>query len=275
MPELPEVQTVINELSKNLLNKKILDIKIINPKIIKNVDAKKFKNYLLKEEIISISRIGKYIIFHLTNNKVLVSHLRMEGKYFFDKKTDSFDKKHVLIRFIFLNEELRYHDTRRFGTLNIYNESNYLLSKELKKIALDPLDKNFNLTYFWKNISSSKKFIKTVLLDQTKVSGIGNIYADEILFASKIHPQKLAINLIPKDVKLIVDNAKKILSLSIKHNGTTINSYKFKKGHAGSFQNKLKVHTKFNQPCIVCKTLISKIKVNGRGTYFCSKCQVL
>ncbi|WP_033159716.1 DNA-formamidopyrimidine glycosylase [Mycoplasmoides alvi] len=275
MPELPEVQTVINELSKCILNKKILNIIILNKKIIKNSNQNEFKKYLIGEKFLNISRLGKYIIFHFTNDKILVSHLRMEGKYYFDKKNDIYDTKHVLIRFIFDKEELRYHDTRRFGTLNIYKKNDYLLSKELSKIALDPLDSKFNANYLLNKIKNSKKFIKTTLLDQTKVSGIGNIYADEILFASNLHPMTLAKNLNLSKVKLIVKNAKKILLWAIKCNGTTIASYKFKKGHIGSFQLHLKVHTKTNKPCSKCNTIIQKIKVNGRGTYYCPKCQVL
>ncbi|WP_027123862.1 DNA-formamidopyrimidine glycosylase [Mycoplasmoides pirum] len=275
MPELPEVQIVINELSKTVLNKKILDINIINPKILKNSSPKEFCNFLINEKIKKITRLGKYIIFHLTNKKILVSHLRMEGKYYFESAKDEYDKKHVLIKFIFSKYELRYHDTRRFGTLNIYNETNYLNSKELKKIALDPLDKNFDSKYLFKNIHNFNRAIKTILLDQTKVSGIGNIYADEILFASNIHPLKPSNQITENECKLLVKNSKIILKDSIANNGTTIASYKFKKNHTGSYQEKLKVHTKVNNPCPRCKTKIVKIKVNGRGTYYCPKCQIL
>lgn len=276
MPELPEVQTVVNELSNCALNQKITAVHIINPKLIKNTTPAKFKTCLVGEKIKSISRVGKYLIFHLTNKKVMVSHLRMEGKYFYDDINEPYDKKHVLIRFV-LNDknELRYHDTRRFGTFNIYNDVDYLESNELNKLALDPIDKKFNGNYLFDNIHDSNRYIKTTLLDQTKVAGIGNIYADEILFACKIHPQVLAKDITLKQAQLIAKKAREILEWAIACNGTTIASYKFKKGHIGSFQEKLQVHTKVNKPCLKCNTLIKKIKVNGRGTYFCPKCQVL
>lgn len=273
MPELPEVQTVVNELNNCVLNKEIVDVIVNASKVLKNSDPKSFKKFLVKEKIKQISRIGKYLIFHLSNNKVMVSHLRMEGKYFFESKSDPFDQRHVLIRFIFKNEELRYHDTRRFGTFTIYKGDEYLNSKEIKKLALDPLDKNFNGKYVFNNIHKVNRAIKTTILDQTKIAGIGNIYADEILFACKLNPKTPANKITLKQCEDIAKMSRKILLWAIECNGTTIASYKFKKGHIGSFQEKLKVHTKVKQPCLSCKTLIQKIKVNGRGTYFCPKCQ--
>lgn len=276
MPELPEVQTVISELNKFVLNKIILDVNVQNSKIIKNISPKKFCDFLINEKIKKITRLGKYIIFHLSHKKVLVSHLRMEGKYFYESINEPYDKHHVLLRFIFSKYELRYHDTRRFGTFNVYYENTYLISNELKNIALDPLNKNFDFNYLYQKIHTSNRAIKSVLLDQTKVSGIGNIYADEILYAAHINPLTHANKLKIKQIKLLVKESKRILELAIKFKGTMIATYKFNKNHTGSFQNKLFVHTKVNQLCKNCLTTkIIKIKINGRGTYYCPKCQVL
>lgn len=275
MPELPEVQSVIDCLKQdNILNKKIINVSTTQNKLFKNCDFNTFKNHVLNETVKDISRIGKYIIFHLTNNKIFVNHLRMEGKLFFENKKLDFDKKHTLVFFDFENDfQLRYNDTRRFGTFTIYFENNYLDSKELKKIALDPLDVNFDWKYLKNNLYKSSKSIKTILLDQTKVSGIGNIYADEILFASKINPLTKSSDLNDSDFQKIAKNATLILKKAVENKGTTISTYFFKKEQKGEFQKYLQVHTKKGFKCNECRNLIIKIKVNNRGTYICPKCQ--
>lgn len=274
MPELPEVQSMIDALlEQNCLNKKITNVTTIMPKIFKNCNFEEFYNYVISEKINSITRNGKYLVFHLTHEKVFVVHLRMEGKLFFDKINSPYDKKHTLILISMGDYELRYHDTRRFGTFTIYSEDNYLKSKEIGKLAFDPLQKEFDWKYLKKNISHSSRAIKTLLLDQTNVAGIGNIYADEILFASSIHPQTLGNKITDEQFKKIALNASKILKLAVENKGTTISTYFYKKQKMGEFQKFLKVHTKKGHPCPNCKTEIIKLKVNGRGTYICPKCQ--
>lgn len=274
MPELPEVQSMIDALiEQNCLNKAITNVATIMPKIFKNCNFNQFYDFVINEKIITISRLGKYLIFHLTHDKVFVVHLRMEGKLFFDDINSPYDRKHTLILITMGKYQLRYHDTRRFGTFTIYSENNYLKSKELGKLGLDPLQKGFDWKYLKKNISNSSRAIKTLLLDQTNVAGIGNIYADEILFASLIHPQTPGKNITDEQFKEIAKNATKILQLAIENKGTTISTYFYKKHKMGEFQKFLKVHTKKGYPCPNCKAEILKLKVNGRGTYICPKCQ--
>lgn len=275
MPELPEVQSMIDSLKDDgCLNHKIINVETIMPKLFKNSTFDEFKNHLITEKIKNISRVGKYLVFHLSNNKVFVVHLRMEGKLFYEEDTFPYNKRHTLVRIIFDNKkELRYNDTRRFGTFTIYNENDYMNSKELSKLALDPLNPEFNYKYLKENISSSSRHIKTLLLDQTNVAGIGNIYADEILFASKINPNVPGNKITDDQFKQIAINATKILKLAVENKGTTISTYFFKREKKGEFQNLLKVHTKKDKPCPTCDTKILKTKVNGRGTYYCPKCQ--
>lgn len=274
MPELPEVQSVVDSLKEQgCLNRKITDVITIMPKIFKNCSYEDFSNFIIGEKIIDISRIGKYLIFHLSNNKIFVVHLRMEGKLFFEKEHEKYDSKHVLV-FIKMDEyEIRYHDTRRFGTFTIYNNDSYLNSKELSKLGLDPLQKEFDWKYLKNNISKSSRAIKTALLDQSNVSGIGNIYADEILFASRIHPETLSNKLRDDDFKQLAKNATLILTKAVINKGTTISTYYHKKDQKGNFQKFLKVHTKKDFNCLNCDSKIIKIKVNGRGTYLCPNCQ--
>lgn len=277
MPELPEVQTIINNLKHiGVLNKTIIAINVFKEKIIKNCSVDKFKNFFIKEKFIGIERIGKYLIFKLTHHKVLTVHLRMEGKLFYEKQDSDYPKQHLRIQFNFSNNHaLNYYDSRMFGTFHIYDGDQYLQSTHIQKVALDPLDKRFNAKYLWQRIHKINRFIKTTLLDQTIVSGIGNIYADEILFLSHIHPLTKSCNLSLANCTDIVKSAIKVLELAIKHGGTTVSSYKWDPKNHGGFQKYLKVHARKGESCYICGTKIDKIKVNGRGTYFCKKCQKL
>ncbi|UTS71057.1 DNA-formamidopyrimidine glycosylase [Mycoplasma bradburyae] len=273
MPELPEVQTVINYLKEEIINQKINDVIVNATKLLKNSTPEEFKRFLVGESFVDIKRIGKYIIFILTNDKVLVSHLRMEGKYKINQFNADYDQRHVLVRFKLDKFELHYHDTRRFGTFHIHSIGEYKDQDYLKKLAIDPTQEEWNWQYLKNNAIKSNRAIKSVILDQEVVAGIGNIYADEILFLSKINPTKKANELTNKQYKDIAQNATKVLLKAIELNGTTIFSYQFKENHAGSYQEYLNVHLQKDKPCKVCKCLIKKTKVNNRGTYYCEKCQ--
>ncbi|MDE6476998.1 MAG: DNA-formamidopyrimidine glycosylase [Mycoplasmoidaceae bacterium] len=275
MPELPEVQTIItNLLNQKIVNHKIVGVNFYKTKILKNCSPKQFVNFLKGEKILNIERIGKYIIFKLSNKKQLVVHLRMEGKLFYESNLKKPDLRFLMLSIIFDNKyRLSYYDMRMFGTFNIYKNDEYLLSKEIKKVAIDPLNKECTGKFLEQKCKIINRAIKTVLLDQTIVSGIGNIYVDEILFKSKIHPLTKPKYLKSEQYDLIAKNAKLVLKDAIKHKGTTVASYKFDPNHTGGYQSRLLVHTKAGQLCPICKTIIKKIKVNGRGTYFCPNCQ--
>jgi formamidopyrimidine-DNA glycosylase len=275
VPELPEVQTIINTLtSSGLLHQTIVDVKIYKTKLLKNSTPQQFTKFMLDESIDQIERKGKFLIFHLTNQKTLVVHLRMEGKLFYETIDSNVPKAHLRIEFYLENKHvLRYYDSRIFGTFHIYKNQEHLKAYQLTKLALDPLESAFSGEYLKNKLCKSTKAIKTAILDQTNVAGIGNIYADEILFLSKINPICKANTLTIQDFNNIAKYAKQVLLKSIKYGGTTIATYKSDANHAGEFQKMLLVHTKKGQPCVNCGTKIVKIKVNGRGTYYCPNCQ--
>ncbi|MDR1991552.1 MAG: DNA-formamidopyrimidine glycosylase [Mycoplasmataceae bacterium] len=275
MPELPEVQTIINTLLKSgMLHHPITKINIYKRKLLKNSTPNTFINFLQGESFENIERKGKFFIFSLTHNKTLVVHLRMEGKLFYEKNHSTVQKTHLRVEFFFKNDfVLRYYDSRIFGTFHIYKNQEHLRANQLTKLGLDPLAKDFKGSYLKNQLIKSNKAIKTCLLDQTKVSGIGNIYADEILFLSGINPTKKANLLHDKDFDNIAKYSKQVLQKSIKFGGTTIATYLSSANHTGRFQNMLLVHTKEGSPCIRCHTKIVKIKLNGRGTYYCPNCQ--
>ncbi len=276
MPELPEVETVKRILLQKILNYKITDVRIFHSKLIKNIDFEEFKSLIINKEIINLKRIGKYLIFCI-EEYVLLSHLRMEGKYYFIDKKDAnkYNLKHRMIEFeLDYDKLLIYLDTRKFGTMHLYSKNYYLKSKPLQKIGLEPFNNKLDLQYLKSKIGKSKKVIKTLLLDQSIISGIGNIYADEILFASSIHPLKQGINLNDADYLEIIQNSIKIFDASINVGGTTVSTFNsFNNSHKGNYQNYLKVHMRKDQKCYSCLNIIVKIKVNGRGTYFCNHCQ--
>ena len=266
MPELPEVETVKNELKKKLLKKRINNIKVFYDGIIAT-DINSFKKNIVGEKIVDITRRGKFLIFELSNY-YLVSHLRMEGKYFIKNSSDEISK-HDHIIFVFDDFELRYNDTRKFGKMYLVTKDKLLTDTPLNKLGLEPWDDSLNTSYL-KDKFSCNIAIKTLLLDQSIISGIGNIYADEILFLSKINPCKKGKDLKNIELKKIIENTKIVLEQGIKNKGTTIHSFS-SLGETGHNQDSLLVHTKVGLPCKVCGTIIKKTKVNGRGTYYCPK----
>jgi len=271
MPELAEVETVRNTLKKRILNKKIKDVKVLYSKMLEN-DELEFKNILIDNEFNDILRVGKWLIFELKEH-YLLSHLRMEGKYFIKSSIEPLEKhEHIIITFSD-NTDLRYHDTRKFGRMKIVKKSDLYKTEEIKKQGKEPMDETLTSKYLLNKFKNKKLPIKTVLLDQTIISGLGNIYADEVLYASKIHPLRNALDLNEKECERIIESSKRIILKAIEEGGTTIKSYTSSLGVIGNYQNYLKVHTKENALCEVCHEKIQKIKVGGRSTYFCKNCQ--
>ena len=269
MPELPEVETVRRTLKEVILNKQIKDIVIRYPKIIENVSSEEFKSKLIGQTFLDILRKGKYLIFVL-NDYYLVSHLRMEGKFF--DYTDNDYGKHDHIIFIFDSFNLRYNDTRKFGRMNLFSKDKNIYNlKPLSNVGEEPF--SISLDYLVNKYKKLNKPIKEVLLDQSIMSGLGNIYVDEVLFMARLHPEILASRLSIEDIKNIKEASIEVLNKAIALGGTTIRSFASSHNHSGLFQNELLVHTK--KQCPICKTPIEKIRVGGRGTYFCPSCQKL
>lgn len=272
MPELPEVENVKNNLKKQVLDKKIVGINIFYPALIEYPNIEEFKKNIINQTINDIKRRGKWLMFEL-DQYFLLSHLRMEGKYLIRKKGDLVTK-HELISFLFSDDtELRYQDVRKFGKMHLIKKDEVNIRKPICELGLEPWDKNLTTNYLKEKFSSKKVPIKVSLLDQSIIVGIGNIYADEILFLSNINPLKKSNLLTGVELKKIIDNTRKVLEIAIKEGGTTIKSYTSSEGVTGHHQQNLLVHSKENMPCPVCNEKIIKIRVGGRGTYYCSKCQ--
>ena len=268
MPELPEVETVKNTLIREIKDKQIISASVYWDNIIAYPEVKEFEKQIRNQKINDIHRRGKWLMFEL-DDYYLLSHLRMEGKYFIRNTDDKIEKhQHVIFHFSD-GTDLRYHDTRKFGKMYLLSKDTAFSAKPLSELGLEPWDENLTPEYL-KN-KFHKKPIKTELLDQTIIVGIGNIYADEILFLSKINPKTLATNLTTKDCQNIIDFTKQVLEKAIEYGGTTVKSYTSSEGVHGRFQQHLLVHTK--EECPICHSKITKITVGGRGTYYCENCQ--
>ena len=270
MPELPEVETVKEALKRKILNRKIVDVNVLYNNIIEYPKVTSFKEEILNETINDIKRRGKWLVFVL-DNYYLLSHLRMEGKYNIRGKDEEITKHEHVIFYLDDNTSLRYNDTRKFGRMYLIKKEDFLTCKPIKDLGLEPFSNELTKEYLKEKYKKLNKPIKTVILDQSIIVGIGNIYADEILFLSRINPLTLASELDDNDLDNIIKYAKEVLSSAIKSGGTTIRSYTSEEGVHGRFQQNLLVHTK--EICPVCNNKIEKIKVGSRGTYYCSNCQ--
>lgn len=271
IPEIAEVETVRNTLKRRILNKKITEVKVYyEPMIESNIND--FKRDLIGKSFIDIKRIGKWLIFE-TEDRYLLSHLRMEGKFFI-KGLNEEKNKHEHVVFTLDNEiTLRYHDTRKFGRMNLIKKEDLYNTESIKKQGLEPGDKNLTSDYLLKKFKNKKLPIKTVLLDQTIISGLGNIYVNEVMFYAKINPLKPACEVTIEECDLIIKGSNEIIKEAIKMGGTTIKSYTSSLGVTGRFQQKLKVHKKEGELCSICSTPIKNIKIGGRSTYYCPTCQ--
>ena len=264
MPELPEVETVKRTLEHYLVGKRIEQVTVYYPKIIANQTKREFEKKLEGEVIESFSRRGKWLIFHLT-------HLRMEGKYFMQSSSEEKNCHEHVVFSLSDGTELRYQDTRKFGRMYLFDKGLYLDELPLRDVGYEPWSESLTESYLKAKFKGKRIPIKTTLLDQSIIAGIGNIYADEILFKAHIHPLKMTCQLTKKDCTKIIEATRIILEEAISMGGTTIRSYESEKGVHGRFQQQLLVH---NQTvCQVCSYPITRIVVGGRSTYFCGHCQ--
>lgn len=266
MPELPEVETIKRELEKVIIGKTFLKEEIYFSGCIKsNINEYSLEN----KKIQSLSREGKYLIIHLSDNKKLLFHMRMEGKLFVvDKEDHSLSHLSLFVPFKDCDMGLAFYDTRKFGVTYLLDEDE---KGPLEKLGKEPFDMDVKSLY--NQYHSSNKTIKELLLDQEIMSGLGNIYADEVLYAVKLSPFKKGKDITLEDCKNIKNESIRILSLAIENNGSTVRTYHAKEGMDGNFQNLLKVYSKQGKECFNCHHKIEKRYLKGRGCEYCPNCQ--
>ena len=274
MPEMPEVETVRRTLLPLIKGKTIKEVTVWYPKIITG-DAKEFKQQLVGKKITTIDRYAKYLLIRLSGNLTVVSHLRMEGKYRLVKINTKKDK-HDHVQIVFSdNSALRYNDVRKFGRMQLIKTGTEREKTGISKLGAEPNSAAFTVSYLQNGLARKKKNIKNTLLDQSVVAGLGNIYVDEVLWETKIHPLSQANTIPAEKVAQLHDNINSLIELAIAERGTTVHTYLDANGKTGGFQKMLQVYGHKGEPCVRCGTPLEKIKVNGRGTTFCPKCQVI
>lgn len=280
MPELPEVTTMVNGLKAKILNKVIIKVWTDREKLIKNKSFNIFKEELLKTKIIDIFRKGKVVCFQLSNKKILLIHPKMSGHFLIGKwekrergwySKDSFNKYIHLMLWLDNGIMVAFSDLRQFARIELWDEGNISKASLIQKLGTDALE--IKLTEFRKILGKSGKKIKQLLMEQSLVAGIGNIYADEILFQAKIHPSRIAKELTEKKVEAIHRLIKPILEDAIILGGSSISDFFSIEGHSGRFQEKIRVYRRNGKKCLNCETIIERQKIGGRSSHFCPKCQ--
>lgn len=283
MPELPEVETIRRGLSEAILNKKITSLEVKKDRIVKN-DTNYFIDVLKDNHILSIDRIGKLLIFSLSDKEnFLLVHLKMTGQLIYSKAGDIIAGGHNLafseglpnkyshIIFYFADgSNLFFNDLRQFGYMELVKDKD----KVLKKFGIEPGKNDFTLTAFTDIFKNRKISVKQVLLNQQLISGIGNIYADEICFRARIMPSRPANKLSRDDIKALYRASQYIIKKAVEKRGTTFSDYRDSSGKKGNFVKYLKVYGRGGKKCLRCRQVfIKKVKLGGRGTHFCPNCQ--
>jgi len=281
MPELPEVEIVRLFLDQHILGKTISNLEILSPKSFvgdpKNIEGQK---------IISTSRLGKQLSLHLNNGLILLFHLKMTGQVIYggvslghptpNLPTEALAKVGKSTRVVFTfsdNSKLFFNDQRKFGWVKILTKDE--LVEAQKNVGVDVLSPAFTDKYFYQRLQSTSRSIKVVLLDQSKFAGIGNIYDNDALFLSKINPSISSNKITQKLAKILRQNLIDLMNESLFHGGSTAkdNKYIHPDGTKGEHQYHFRVYQRAGEPCLVCQTSIKRIKIGGRGTFYCSKCQ--
>jgi len=264
MPELPEVETIVNELRPLVEGKTLQSIKIYETRSIEG-SRKTFTTALKNKKITRVFRRGKYICFCLENGSHLTIHLRMTGKLL--QKPAETDKKYLRAAFVFSEKFYLYFvDVRIFGKIKLWPVGDLL-----PMLGPEPL--NSQTVFRVLTSLQTTRFIKTVLLDQHVLAGIGNIYADEALFLAGIHPQAQLSQIGETAIRRLSRAIPRILKQAIKNKGTTLSDYQTPDSGIGNHQNSLKVYGREGEPCYTCGTVITRIKINGRSSHFCPQCQ--
>jgi formamidopyrimidine-DNA glycosylase len=271
MPELPEVETIVRDLAPVLAGRRIEGVEIEWPGVLEGLPIEAFQEMVVGRRIESITRRANYIVIHLDDGTALSIHLRMTGRLFYRSvgtEPDRFTK--AVIR-LDGGYELRFADMRKFGRILVLQPED--LEALHARMGPEPLSETFTVDAFVKMLAKRPTKIKALLLDQTFIAGIGNIYADESLFVAGIHPERPANELKPEEVERLYHAIRKVLHHSIINRGTTFSTFVDAHGEHGGHQRELLVYHRHGQPCVKCGAVLERIQVAQRGTHYCPLCQ--
>jgi len=270
MPELPEVETVVRGLRPFVIDKTISDVHVYWARELHQHDPESFVDRLVGQRIEQISRRAKYILF-LLNHDVMAIHLKMTGRLYIARPEETRDDDRWLRVSFSLDDgqQLRFSDSRKFGRVYLAAQVEEITGK----LGPEPLSADFTVEAFAEGLASRQRIIKSLLLDQTFLAGVGNIYADEALWLAQIDPRRKANTLDGMEAQRLFNSVRQVLQEGIDHEGSTIGWYRKPDGTSGGYQTRFKVYDQADRPCQRCGTLITKTRLGQRGTHFCTNCQ--
>ena len=265
MPELPEVQTILDALAPLILYREIQDVTLLWPPVVDRPDQPLFKAWMQGRKVVEVGRRGKYMLFRLDDDRWLIMHLRMTGKVRVVDASEPLRPHDRLIFHLAEGQDWRFEDQRKFGRVYLVEDPKEVVGK----LGPEPLSNAFNPQTFSFTLTRRTAPIKSLLLDQRIVAGIGNIYADEALFRARIHPLRPGGSLKEEEIERLVDAVREVLRQALAEMGTTLRDYRRPDGSVGEFQNSLQVFRRTGEPCPSCGAPIQRIVVGGRSTHFC------
>src|ERR1700737_1119315 len=274
MPELPEVETIVTDLRPHLVGRTIASCELLFPTIVRHPEPEVFIDSVAGMRIESVGRRGKFILIGLEGKLLLVVHLGMTGQLRL-VDADAPLEKHTHAVFALDNkpQQLRYRDPRRFGRLLLGTEKDLLSSKKMPKLGPEPIDPEFAAEELYRRLHKRRTSLKAVLLDQATIAGVGNIYADESLHRAGLRPDRLAGGLSRKSVGKLHESLRPSLQTAIANRGSSVDTYRDAWGQIGGQQEKLLVYGRAGEPCFTCGRPLSMIRIAGRSTVFCRRCQ--
>lgn len=273
MPEMPELENIRRTLMPHIKGRQIMQTEILLSRQIKWPDPENFAARLAGRIISDVDRIGKYLLLRLDSGVTVVFHLRMTGQLCYREKGAADGTHSRIILHLDGGDRLIYGDTRTLGTVHAMTEEELPRIQGLAEMGPEPLSEEFTVDYLTKVLQGRKTKIKSFLLDQSNIGGLGNIYVDEALFLSGIHPLRRAEEIRAEEVPALYEAINRVIKEGIEDGGTTFRDYRNGNGEKGSHQDKLFAYGRDGEPCRKCGTIMEKIRVGGRGTHFCPQCQ--
>jgi formamidopyrimidine-DNA glycosylase len=270
MPELPEVETTVRSLRQPLLGQTFTGVRNQWPRHIATPDLQELQARIQGQRIETINRRGKYLVFTLSKGDSLLIHLKMSGHLsVLDRRAPLSKHVHTVFE-LASGRELRFRDPRKFGRVYLVSDPERILGK----LGPEPLEHSFTANVLQERLQGRKRVIKPLLLDQSFIAGVGNIYANEALFYARIHPERRSDSLTLEETKALHRAIRKSLNLGLANQGASIDQYRKPDGSLGTMQNEFVVHNREEQPCVRCYGIVQRMVLGGRSTYFCPECQL-
>ena len=273
MPELPEVETIVADLRPHLVGRTIVRCELSFPTIVRHPEPEQFVDAVAGMRVESVGRRGKYILIGLSSNVHLVIHLGMSGQLRLLDEVTSPEKHTHAVFFLDDGMQLRYRDPRRFGRLLIGTEEALLTAKKMPRLGPEPIDPDFEAEQLYRELRRRRAPLKAVLLDQKAIAGVGNIYADESLHRARLRPTRLANTVSKPAARRLHDSLRESLVLAIANRGSSVDTYRDAWGDVGGQQEQLLVYGRAGEPCFTCGRPLSSVRIAGRTTVFCRRCQ--